>query len=158
MSREERGISFEAGGMPHSLLFAAHSPKGMWLNLEGIRLSEHILRAEDLVVPRQRHLRFIPERLDSAVDSHHTMHTVAVRQEPPSQDAQETATGLGISTDRRAPPSHPASSISPRIPPRQSPSSLTDEVFQPGEWDGDRSPWLIFSRPGMPEGAPDGCP
>lgn len=81
------------------------------------------------------------------------MHIVAVRQEPPAKDAQETATGLGISTDRRAPPSHPASSVSLRIPPRQSPSSLTDEGFQPGERKRDRSPWLPFPQPGTPEGA-----
>src|SRR5436305_12476632 len=72
------------------------------------------------------------------------MHIVAVCQEDPSEDAQKTATGLGTSTDRRAPPSHQASSPLPGIPPRQGPSSLTSEVPQPRERERVPSLWLLF--------------
>jgi hypothetical protein len=72
------------------------------------------------------------------------MHIVADRQENPSQDALRTVTGPGTSTDRRAPPSHQASSPLPGIPPRQGPSSLTSEVPQPGERERGRSLWLLF--------------
>src|SRR3954465_11033229 len=70
------------------------------------------------------------------------MHIFGLCQKDTSKGPKETAPGLRVSTDRRAPPSHPASSVSPGIPPRQGPSSLTDEVFQPGERERGRSLWL----------------
>jgi hypothetical protein len=60
MRREEWGMSSEARGMPHSPSFASHSLEGIRLDLQGICLAEHILRAESAVTPSQGDLRFHP--------------------------------------------------------------------------------------------------
>jgi len=85
------------------------------------------------------------------------MRIIAACQEDPSEDAQETATGLGISTDRRAPPSYPASSVSPGFPWDKARAHWQTKCFSRGNgtgpfplatffFGGDRgllSPWTV---------------
>jgi len=74
------------------------------------------------------------------------MHITAVCPEPSRWPERDRRRGSGSSTDRGAPPSHPASSPAGGAFPDERRGSLTSEVSWPGERERDRSPRSFFAR------------